>query len=125
MKAYTNIEQSKTLAKILPVESADMKFPYFGDGQYGSTAVFGEPIEFSGGKDVPCWSLAALLDQLDDVIYDNDGYEYKLEIIKEGVQYYLVYEGMLDAACYETSLYDDLINACVEMILKLHEQKLI
>lgn len=60
-KAYTDIEQSKKLAKILPLESADMKYPYFGDGQYGTTALFGEPIEFSGGKDIPCWSLTALL----------------------------------------------------------------
>ena len=47
MKSYTDITQSKKLAEILPIESADMKFPYFGDGQYGSSAVFGEPIEFS------------------------------------------------------------------------------
>ena len=74
---------------------------------------------------LPCWSLAALLDQLEDVICDEDGYEYKLEIIKEGVQYYLVYEGMLDAACYETSLFDDLIDACVEMILILKKKDLL
>ena len=125
MKAYTDIEQSKKLADILPVESADMKFPYFGDGQYGTTAVFGEPIEFSGGKDVPCWSLAALLDQLEDVVVDENGYNYQLQIIKEGVQYYLVYEGVDDFASYDTPLFDDLIDACVEMIFILKEKDLL
>ena len=62
IKSYTDLEQSKKLAEILPIESADMKFPYFGNGQYGETARVGEPIEFSGCKDIPCWSLTALLD---------------------------------------------------------------
>lgn len=44
MKAFTDIKQSKKLAEILQIDSADMKYPYFGDGQYGTTAVFGEPM---------------------------------------------------------------------------------
>ncbi len=40
MKAFTDVEQSKKLAEILPIESADM---YFNDNE-------------------PCWSLAALLE---------------------------------------------------------------
>ena len=106
MKAYTDLEQSKKLAEILPIESAD---------------AFYDMEDWTA----PCWSLAALLDQLEDVIVDENGYEYKLEIIKEGVQYYLVYEGMLDAASYDTHLFDDLIDCCYEMILKLHEQNLL
>ena len=40
MKAYTDIEQSKMLAEILPAESADMCF----------------------NDNEPCWSLAALIE---------------------------------------------------------------
>ena len=74
---------------------------------------------------LPCWSLAAMLDQLDDVIYDDDGYAYQLQIIKEGVQYYLIYDGADDFASYETPLYDDLIDCCYEMILLLKEKNLL
>ena len=70
---------------------------------------------------LPCWSLAALLDQLDDVIYDEDGHEYQLQIIKEGVQYYLIYDSVDYAAYYDTPLFDNLIDACVEMIFILKE----
>lgn len=74
---------------------------------------------------LPCWSLAALLEQFEDVIYDEDGHEYQLQIIKEGVQYYLVYDGVDVAAYYETPLFDDLVDACVDMILILKENDLI
>ena len=125
MKSYTDIEQSKKLAEILPIESADTWYWEWPTApKYNN---YEHPM-FHKGDDivnVPCWSLAALLDQLEDIVVDENGYEYNLQIIKEGVQYYLVYEGMLDAACYETSLYDDLIDCCYEMILKLKEKNLI
>lgn len=131
-KAYTDLEQSKKLAEILPVESADMSYSTWTileDGEYIVSPLQGNTIEKLqeeyGEQIIPCWSLAALLDQLDDIVVDEDGCDYKLEIIKEGVQYYLVYEGMLDAACYETSLFDDLIDACVEMIVTLKEKDLL
>ena len=131
-KAYTDLEQSKKLAEILPIESADMSYATWTileDGEYIVSPLQGNTIEKLqeeyGEQIIPCWSLAALLDQLDDIVVDEDGCDYKLEIIKEGVQYYLVYEGMLDAACYETSLFDDLIDACVEMIVTLKEKDLL
>ena len=132
MKSYTDIEQSKKLAEILSIKSADMSYATWTileDGEYIVSPLQGNTIEELqeeyGGQIIPCWSLAALLDQLDDIIVDDNGYEYKLEIIKEGVQYYLVYEGILDAACYETSLFDDLVDACFEMILICKEKDLL
>ena len=127
MKSYTNIEESKRLAEILQPESADMCWGISDETLKWKTFPYLMPWRDYTAKEhyLPCWSLAALLDQLEDVICDEDGYEYKLEIIKEGVQYYLVYEGMLDAACYETSLFDDLIDACVEMILILKKKDLL
>ena len=131
MKAYTDIEQSKKLAEILPIESADMwwskNFIY-----YNPTAAIGISAEYSnvytykfGEDDIPCWSLAALLDQLEDVVVDENGYNYQLQIIKEGLQYYLVYEGVDDFASYDTPLFDDLVDACVEMIVKVKEKDLL
>lgn len=125
MKSYTNIEQSKNLVEILPIESADMCYRITAYNP-NDTHVY-QPYCFVGTleSDIPCWSLAALLDQLEDVIVDENGYEYQLQIIKEGVQYYLVYEGVDDFASYETSLFDDLIDCCYEMILKLKEKNLL
>lgn len=128
MKSFTDIEQSKKLAKILPINSADMMWDDWSlidEGWKLSVGYHPEIEKDYGRKCYPAWSLAALLDQLEDVVVDENGYEYQLQIIKEGVQYYLVYEGMLDAACYETSVFDDLIDACYEMIIRLKEKDLI
>ena len=115
MKAYTDLEQSKKLAEILPLESADMKFPYFGDGQYGETARFGEPIEFSGGKDVPCWSLAALLEVLNiPALTQNNDDDWDVVINYPKYPYeYIEVHG------------PNPVDACVEMILKLKEKDLL
>lgn len=121
MDAYTNIKQSKILAEFLPIESADMKFPYFGDGQYGTTALFGEPIEFSGGKDVPCWSLAALLDILPHTL---DGYNLVSGKLSDNSGWYVMYDDVDHFVKYRV-VHNNLIDACYEMVLKLHEIKML
>ena len=126
MKAYTDLEQSKKLAGILPVESADA-FYDMAEPEKRQVPIIGDPDDYYDMEDwtAPCWSLAALLDQLEDVIVDENGYNYQLQIIKEGVQYYLVYEGTDDFASYDTHLFDDLIDCCYEMIIKLKEKDLL
>ena len=126
-KIYTTIEQSKKLAKILSLESADMCWGICDETLKWKTFPYLMPWRNYTAKEhyLPCWSLAALLDQLEHVIYDEEGHEYQLQIIKEGVQYYLIYDGVDYAAYYDTSLFDNLIDACYEMILKLHEEKLL
>ena len=116
MKSFTDIDQSKKLASILTLDSADMKFPYFGDGQYGTTAVFGEPLEFSGGKDIPCWSLAALL----EVIREKVGYD--LSVWDKG---YSIDVYDLESGKVITELYSNPVDAVVETIYKLREKELI
>lgn len=111
MKSYTSLEQSKKLSKILPIETADMKFPYFGNGQYGTIALVGEPIEFSGSKDIPCWSLAALLDMFND----------KAGLAKEYGLWFCYDNGK----SYCTKHHTNVIDACYEMIIKLHELNLL
>ena len=110
MKAYTDIEQSKKLAEILPIESADMPYYYDKDNDV----------------EIPCWSLSSLLEQLDDNIADDDGNDWQLEINKEDGQYYLNYHDRWgDEDDIETDYYDDLIDACYEMLLKLYERKML
>ena len=59
----TTISQSRKLIELgLDETTADMYYPYLGAGQYGDTPRVGFPIEHSGRKDIPAWSLAALLE---------------------------------------------------------------
>ena len=129
MKAYTNIEQSKKLAEILPLESADMCF--VNDGT--SIKIDANPYNVRKlmWKDyvhevIPCWSLAALLDVIPQEIFDG---EYVINIT-EGCdnRWILTYDHRENRhhSYYGLSSGDDnLVDACYEMILKLYEQKLL
>ena len=120
MKAFTDISQSKKLAEILPLESADMCYPL-------SCEEGDKPLLEQGGfGSTSCWSLAALLEQLDDEITDEDGNDYHLTIVKESLQYQLYYhDSWGQVEDIETNYYDDFVDACYEMIIKLHEQNLL
>ena len=134
MKAYTDIEQSKKLAKILPIESADMCYIHdllaedYGLREYKPYELYVGNLFTAHGQDkIECWSLAALLEQLEDRIFDEDGNEYELVIKKEGVQYDIYYLNIwgeqenIELDCFN----DDLIDCCFQMILKLKEKKLL
>ena len=57
MKSYTDVEQSKKLAEILPNKTADMWYhPYLSD--------YPDYVERCSIHNIPCWSLAALLEQM-------------------------------------------------------------
>lgn len=122
MKAYTDIEQSKKLAEILPVENADMRYSPLGDNLHPWiwTDTFIE-------KDaVPCWSLAALLEEIPEIInFDDDESDYALEILKESCLYYLSYGNILENYKIEIEPQEDFVDACYEMILRLHELKIL
>ena len=126
MKSYTDIEQSKKLAEILPLESADMKWMYwkseidtpkvptFGYGKFAAEC-YNNNTE---GVYLPCWSLAALL----SVLPDNCGVD------KEGGKYVASYI----FASYifisnECGAYtkDNPIDACYEMIMYFHKLNLL
>lgn len=130
IKSYTDLEQSKALAKILPIESADMWWLYItAQGKY-IAMMHEEPdphylarMESYSIKDaaIRCWSLAALLGVLPDTITSNDGIAFELNIKKNIIEYsnhslYLIYKSVKA---------DNLIDACVEMILRLHELNLL
>ena len=131
MKNCTDIEQSKKLIELgIDVNTADMMWDDWSlidEGWKLSVGYYPEIEKDYGRKCYPAWSLAVLLDQLDDIICDEDGNEYELVIKKEGVQYdlyYLTVYGEQENIELDR-FYDDLIDCCYEMILKLKEKGLI
>ena len=124
MKAYTDIEQSKKLAEILPLESADMGWYYSRNPQAARNQMWaGTKAE---NADIPCWSLAALLEQIPYEVCDDNGNSSYLQINKEDDVYQLVYTDPYgDFESIETDRYEHFVDACYEMILKLHEQNLL
>jgi hypothetical protein len=124
MKAFTSIEQSKKLAKILPLESADMKW-YFWKNEIDApkTPTFGyskdaaESYKDTEAVYLPCWSLAALFSVIPEGIIAN---YYTPNIQKENGKYSIAY-GNDELLC----IADNPVDACYEMILKLNELKML
>lgn len=118
MKSYTDLEQSKKLAEILPVESADMCYrAYREEGGIPDYQVTLCPYQFASWVGVPCWSLAALLSALPFPQLSKD----KLGSGKVG----WMVSAYPDNCRYDSCWHDNPIDACYEMIIKLHEQKLL
>ena len=115
MKCYTNLEQSRKLVEILSIKSADMCYEVGEDLDGYITKTIYTPLMHTPYNDdyIPCWSLAALLEVLPDskICHYND--RYYCQQMSEGDEF----------TRYSTAEYDNPIDACVELILKLHEQK--
>lgn len=112
IKSFTSLEQSRKLAEILPLESADMC--YVNDGTAIKIDANPYNVRYSMWKDyvevIPCWSLAALLSALPN--------ENMLVKTTDGKYYCLAKDVM-------TKHYDNPVDACYEMIIKLHELNLL
>lgn len=127
IKAYTDLEQSKKLAKILALESADMYYPNRIDIKYQSAL----PIEYKHGnpllsQEIAAWSLAALLEQLHYEVCDDDGYSTYLQINKDDDMYQLEYIDPSEIfESIETDRYKHFVDACVAMVEKLHKLNLL
>ena len=75
---------------------------------------------------LPCWSLAALLEQLHYELCDDDGNPSYLKMNKEDDIYQLVYTDPYgEFENIETDRYEHFVDACYEMILKLKELNLL
>jgi hypothetical protein len=123
MKAYTDLEQSKKLAEILPLESADMSYrPYREEGGISDYQASLCPHRFASWIGFPCWSLTALL----NYIKDKCGY-YELVYISSTVNG----NGnkLENVHRLSTDIYDvyehEIIDVCYESILKMKELKLL
>lgn len=139
MKSFTSLDQSKKLVEILPFESADMFYsagnetqPTFRLHSYG---------HIMSDKDVCAWSLAALINLLPSEFTEKGKYSettYKIDIRKyaltDDVDIYQIAYGNYKFYEDGNSSWKDMINsgereelidACYEMIIKLHELKML
>lgn len=109
MKSYTDINQSKKLAEILPIDSADMCYRIVAYNP--NDAHVYQPYCFVGTleSDIPAWSLAALLNVLPSSTLDSsDDHHYRLHSMERFTEWH-----------------DNPIDACYEMIMKLKEKNLL
>ena len=110
IKACTDLEQSEKLSEILPLESADMCYDGYALDNDGN-----HPVRLhkpDGEYDIPCWSLAALL-----------------AILPKGTN--ISTPNPIDTLSYSCwNHYDEIyasnpVDACVELILKFNELKML
>lgn len=120
IKAHTDLEQARTLLKILPHKSADMSFNAERDYE-----VVLYPYMISNWIGVPCWSLAALLNYLRmiDFFPDIEADEHSITM---NVNYYNEEEARPLAPVHNIEAKaDTFVDACYEIILKLNELKML
>jgi hypothetical protein len=119
IKSYTDLQQSKKLAEMLPLESADMFYTSL-NSEYPWVWIDKHLMEVS---DIPCWSVAALIDILPRFIEFKDD-KYYLRFMKDYVEY-ANDEISITGRCLHTTGNDNLVDACVAMIEKLNELNLL
>jgi hypothetical protein len=115
MKSYTDLEQSKKLIEILPLESADMKW-YFWKSEidapklptFGYSKDAAENYKSTEAVYLPCWSLAALLSVLPNgIVMNKDSQNGRYHFSSTYI------------GTYVTA--DNPVDACYDVVLKLHE----
>lgn len=120
IKNYTSLEQSKVLNKILPLESADMHYHYDNDfGELESIPTITEEDDHFKlfQLDIPCWSLAALLEIIpgSELSKSEEKGKWEASAWKDPeFELLMRVEG-----------FDNPIDACYDMILKLRELKIL
>jgi len=135
IKSFTSLEQSKRLAEILPPESADMCWCLATKGN--PKVMFNEGYNKYGDFELPCWSLATLMNLLPSEFTEKGKYSettYKIHIRKyvltENVDVYQIAYGNYhwhdDGSCswsdmINTGEKEDLIDAAFQMICWLKE----
>ena len=133
-KISTDINQSKQLAKILPIESADMWLSHIGISVYNKEVVPQLSSDYSHlnsfkirEDDIPCWSLAALLgvlpnDEKKSTTLSRGG--WKIETFEYLDKWWCEYEDESHTKDFSVSA-DNPVDACYELILKLNELKML
>ena len=117
IRAYTTIEQSRKLAEILPLESADMNY------WCGTQIRIGGYKTMDKDLDIPCWSLAALLSVIPKHIKDYNVLRIDISENEFAIWYDEIGYGVNNDLPNITT--ESAIDACYEMILKLYELKLL
>ena len=125
MKAYTDLEQSKMLAEILPLESADMLFQ-LGEDKYADNIrvpLTKEHWEQMIPDIKPCWSLAALYGILPNNEKESTTLSrgsWNIDPVEYLNNWWCEYEDDSITNDFSVSA-NNPVDACYEMILKLHE----
>ena len=131
IKSYTDLQQSKKLAEILPLESADMFYNEEPDETYPKNIVDTKyPMIIRQGQKhyleeygIPCWSLAALLGVIPKKIKD-----FNVLLIDIGEKDFSIWYD--EIGCGVNTELPDItmecpVDACVAMIIKLSELRLL
>lgn len=98
MKSYTDIEQSKKLAEILSIESADM---WYGNEDTYKIAVGKWKDNEHDEDDIPCWSLAALLKIIPKCIGDYNIFRMDINDIDTSMWYDKIGYGVCNEFLYQ------------------------
>ena len=127
IKSYSDLEQSRKLATILPLESSDGYWDFQIDGYNLITDKLGY---YKNDSEIPCWSLASLLDILPKEYTNskNQVCSLHIDIVDSETPYLMWYanpehEGSIVEI--KTKEYSNLIDACCELILKSHKLKVL
>ena len=108
MKSYTDLEQSEKLAEILPIESADM---FFSGCAYPKELHLPTFSKTSIKDNIPCWSLVALLNVINDDYYTtlyHDGVAWNITAIH--------HDNVKDK---HNTYANTQVDACYDLILKI------
>lgn len=130
MKSYTDIEQSKKLAEILPLESADMHYNVVGDaiiGDYQSGISSAKSVAKAWKKNpdefvksvTPCWSLAALINALPKQL-DDGHWWLQIDYLYHAVSYLGKNESVLHYILLNN---EQLVDAVYKMIIWLKQNE--
>ena len=119
-KICTDINQSKKLVELgIDVNTADMLYRWHDERWYCVSKDI--PYPYSLKDMIPAWSLAALLNVLPEI----NGILLRIEKVKakdgyNGYYYHIEYKDIVLIPYSKNP-----VDACYEMILRLHEQKLL
>jgi len=126
MKSYTDIEQSRKLAEILPLESADYCWGIDNETLHYNNSPYPCAWKDYTCKEyyIPCWSLAALRNLLPSAIKSNkDSYLFESHNTFDNSWVYRYYNE--DDTSYLYCKNTNEVDACYDLIIKLYEKDLL
>lgn len=121
MKSYTDLPQSKKLAEILPLESADMHYVLIDTDKNKYSAGLGKYIGIL--PHYPCWTLTALFKVIPKNIKDFNVLRIDINEKDFSIWYDKIGYGVNNDLPDITM--ESAVDACYEMIIKLHELKML
>lgn len=123
-KICTSIEQSKKLIELgIDVNTADFMWEYDCDKEiYWDKPTIIPIDDYIFINDIPAWSLAALLDILPKNL---DIGRPVLATNYRGYYWVSYFDEYMKENKFTSKIYNNPIDACYEMVLELHRQKLL